>query len=65
MRSSQKAQWDALKDIVDTVKTIPVIANGDVFEYGDIQRLKDHTSMSLSYQNIQWHSLTNDSLNRC
>jgi tRNA-dihydrouridine synthase 2 len=53
MRSSQKAQWDALKDIVDTVKTIPVIANGDVFEYGDIQRLKDHTSMSLSYQNIQ------------
>lgn len=45
MRSSQKAQWDALKDIVETVESIPVIANGDVFEYKDIQRLKDHTSM--------------------
>lgn len=44
MRSSEKAQWDALKDIVETIKTIPVVANGDVFEFEDIQRLKDHTS---------------------
>lgn len=44
MRSSEKAQWDALKDVVETVKNIPVVANGDVFEYEDIQKLKDHTS---------------------
>ncbi|CAM0142434.1 tRNA-dihydrouridine synthase 2 [Umbelopsis sp. WA50703] len=57
MRSSQKAQWDALKDIVDTVKTIPVIANGDVFEYGDIQRLKDHTNVSsvMVARGAQWN----------
>lgn len=45
MRSSERAQWDALKDIVENVKTIPVVANGDVFEYADIQKLKEHTSM--------------------
>jgi tRNA-dihydrouridine synthase len=44
MRSSERAKWDALKDIVENVKTIPLVANGDVFEYGDIQKLKDHTS---------------------
>ncbi|KAI8580756.1 hypothetical protein K450DRAFT_235800 [Umbelopsis ramanniana AG] len=46
MRSSERAKWDALKDIVENVKTIPVVANGDVFEYGDIQKLKDHTNVS-------------------
>ncbi|KAH8550915.1 hypothetical protein BGW37DRAFT_426875 [Umbelopsis sp. PMI_123] len=46
MRSSEKAQWDALKDIVENVKTIPVVANGDVFEHEDIQKLKDHTNVS-------------------
>ncbi|CAO3665178.1 unnamed protein product [Umbelopsis ramanniana] len=46
MRSSERAQWDALKDIVENVKTIPVVANGDVFEYADIQKLKEHTNVS-------------------
>ncbi|KAI9284469.1 hypothetical protein BC943DRAFT_325724 [Umbelopsis sp. AD052] len=46
MRSSERAKWDALKDIVENVKTIPVVANGDVFEYEDVQKLKDHTNVS-------------------
>ncbi|KAG2184798.1 hypothetical protein INT43_000711, partial [Umbelopsis isabellina] len=57
MRSSQRAQWDALKDIVETVKSIPVIANGDVFEYKDVQRLKDHTNVSsvMVARGAQWN----------
>ncbi|GAB5588315.1 tRNA-dihydrouridine synthase 2 [Umbelopsis nana] len=57
MRSSEKAQWDALKDIVETIKTIPVVANGDVFEFEDIQRLKDHTNVSsvMVARGAQWN----------
>jgi hypothetical protein len=58
MRSSEKAQWDALKDIVENVKTIPVVANGDVFEYEDIQKLKDHTSKYYKLiERLEWCSI--------
>ncbi|KAG0171070.1 tRNA-dihydrouridine(20) synthase [NAD(P)+]-like [Apophysomyces sp. BC1034] len=45
-RPTQKANWEALKDIVQTVKTIPVVVNGDVFTYEDIARVKEFTGAS-------------------
>lgn len=40
MRSTEKAQWERLCEIVDLVKSItniPVIVNGDIFQYSDIE----------------------------
>jgi tRNA-dihydrouridine synthase 2 len=36
----EKAHWDRFKEIVDAV-SIPVIANGDVMEYGHLSRLQE------------------------
>ncbi|KAF7721358.1 hypothetical protein EC973_004839 [Apophysomyces ossiformis] len=47
-RSSEKANWEALKDIVNTVKTIPVVVNGDIFDYEDIAMVKELTGMCLA-----------------
>ncbi|KAH6555966.1 hypothetical protein KP509_1Z213500 [Ceratopteris richardii] len=36
------AQWDQISDVVSAL-SIPVIANGDVFEYADFQRILEAT----------------------
>lgn len=45
-RSSEKAKWERLTEIVDFVKSIsdiPVIVNGDVYKYADIEKAKKIT----------------------
>ncbi|KAF9536050.1 tRNA-dihydrouridine(20) synthase [NAD(P)+]-like, partial [Lunasporangiospora selenospora] len=39
-RPRNPGHWDRFKEIVETVK-IPVIANGDVFEFEHLQKLKE------------------------
>ncbi|RUS17777.1 hypothetical protein BC937DRAFT_89504 [Endogone sp. FLAS-F59071] len=46
MRSSEKAQWGILSDIVNAVRTIPIIANGDIWCYDDIDKIKKLTNVS-------------------
>ncbi|CAH9066838.1 unnamed protein product [Cuscuta europaea] len=41
-RPRDLAKWSEISDIVSAL-SIPVIANGDVFEYDDFQRIKDAT----------------------
>lgn len=41
-RPRDPAKWDEIADVVGSI-SIPVIANGDVFEYDDIQRIKAAT----------------------
>ncbi|KAI7864944.1 hypothetical protein BDF14DRAFT_1830449 [Spinellus fusiger] len=45
-RPTTQADWDYMKDIVDTVKSIPVILNGDVQSHADIPRAKELTNAS-------------------
>ncbi|XP_068656509.1 uncharacterized protein [Aristolochia californica] len=44
-RPRDPAKWDEIADIVAAL-SIPVIANGDVFEYDDFQRIKSATGAS-------------------
>ncbi|CAH9094577.1 unnamed protein product [Cuscuta epithymum] len=46
-RPRDPAKWSEISDIVSAI-SIPVIANGDVFEYDDFQRIKDATAMEAS-----------------
>jgi tRNA-dihydrouridine synthase 2 len=39
------AKWDGIQEVVSAL-SIPVIANGDVLEYSDFQRVKDATGAS-------------------
>lgn len=41
-RPRDPAKWSEIADVVDAL-TIPVIANGDVFEYEDFGRIKTAT----------------------
>ncbi|KAG8082773.1 hypothetical protein GUJ93_ZPchr0014g47305 [Zizania palustris] len=41
-RPKDPAKWDEIADVVSAL-SIPVIANGDVFEYDDFKRIKDAT----------------------
>lgn len=41
-RPRDPAKWNEIADVVSAL-SIPVIANGDVFEYNDIQRIKSAT----------------------
>lgn len=41
-RPRDPAKWDEIADVVAAL-SIPVIANGDVFKYGDFQCIKDAT----------------------
>ncbi|AQK45022.1 Aldolase-type TIM barrel family protein [Zea mays] len=41
-RPRDLAKWDEIADVVSAL-SIPVIANGDVFEYEDFKRIKDAT----------------------
>ncbi|XP_061361067.1 uncharacterized protein LOC133304987 isoform X3 [Gastrolobium bilobum] len=43
-RPRDPAKWSEIADIVSAL-SIPVIANGDVFEYDDIQRIKSATGV--------------------
>ncbi|KAJ2809315.1 tRNA-dihydrouridine synthase 2 [Coemansia guatemalensis] len=43
MRPREKAMWHRLNSIVDEVAPLPVILNGDVFSYEDVQRARDST----------------------
>ncbi|ORZ05845.1 hypothetical protein BCR42DRAFT_427875 [Absidia repens] len=45
-RSSTPAQWDALKPVVEAVKSIPVVINGDVMCWDDIAKAKQVTGAS-------------------
>ncbi|XP_050944769.1 uncharacterized protein LOC103484905 isoform X2 [Cucumis melo] len=42
-RPRDPAKWSEIADVVAAL-TIPVIANGDIFEYDDFQRIKVHTA---------------------
>ena len=47
MRSTEKAKWEELTEVVRVVKSItdiPVIVNGDVFQWSDIAKAKEITS---------------------
>lgn len=44
-RPRDPAQWDVIGQAVSAL-SIPVIANGDVFDYADFQRIKDATGAS-------------------
>ncbi|KAK9665893.1 hypothetical protein RND81_14G143800 [Saponaria officinalis] len=38
-RPRDPAKWDEIADVVSSI-SIPVVANGDVFDYEDFQRIK-------------------------
>lgn len=44
-RSSTPARWDEFKEAISVVKNIPVALNGDVFQYKDIESIKEKTGM--------------------
>jgi tRNA-dihydrouridine synthase 2 len=45
-RPRDPAQWDGIAEVVSAL-SIPVISNGDVFEYSDYQCIKDATGRLL------------------
>lgn len=59
-RSTEKANWEALRDIVDLVKSItdiPVVVNGDVFQYSDFAKAKEatHADSVMVARGAQWN----------
>ncbi|KAJ2813980.1 tRNA-dihydrouridine synthase 2 [Coemansia furcata] len=46
MRPHEKAMWNRLRDIVSELPDLPIILNGDVYEYADVQRARDETGAS-------------------
>ncbi|KAI7900417.1 uncharacterized protein BX663DRAFT_517494 [Cokeromyces recurvatus] len=59
-RSTEKANWEMMKDIVDTVKSIrdiPVIVNGDIFQWSDIERVKKltYSDSVMMARGAQWN----------
>ncbi|KAJ1896822.1 tRNA-dihydrouridine synthase 2 [Kickxella alabastrina] len=46
MRPSEKAVWGRLRDIVKELPDLPIILNGDVFEYKDVQRARDRIGVT-------------------
>lgn len=43
-RPRDPAKWNEIADVAAAL-SIPVIANGDVFEYEDFQRIRDATGV--------------------
>ncbi|KAI8883141.1 FMN-linked oxidoreductase [Backusella circina FSU 941] len=46
MRSTEKALWERLEEVIKAVKElvdIPVIVNGDVFQWSDVEKVKELT----------------------
>lgn len=61
MRSTEKARWEELTEIVEVVKSItdiPVIVNGDVFQYSDFETAKKLTSKVENIQRVVFNLLT-------
>lgn len=64
-RPKDAAKWTEIGDVVAAL-SIPVIANGDVFEYADFERLKSDTgnyntySIYLMLDHVMYVSLSND-----
>lgn len=59
-RSTEKANWEALSEIVEIVKSItdiPVIVNGDVFQWSDIDKVKKitHADSVMIARGAQWN----------
>lgn len=51
-RPRDPAKWDEIADIVAAL-SIPVIANGDVFEYDDFQHIKVATGKSNAFNDLK------------
>lgn len=49
-RPRDPAKWSEIADVVAAL-SIPVIANGDIFEYDDFQCIKDATG---HYEFLNW-----------
>ncbi|KAG0183332.1 hypothetical protein DFQ28_000944 [Apophysomyces sp. BC1034] len=45
-RPSSKANWEALTAVVDAIRSIPVIVNGDIYTQEDIPKVKAMTNAS-------------------
>ncbi|KAJ1913122.1 tRNA-dihydrouridine synthase 2 [Mycoemilia scoparia] len=43
MRSREKAMWHRLRELVDCVPHLPVVLNGDIFEYEDMAKAIEET----------------------
>lgn len=56
-RPRDPAKWSEIADIAAAL-SIPVIANGDVFEYEDLQRIKDATGTKLDDLSFPYLSLS-------
>lgn len=59
-RSTEKANWEALEEIVQVVKSItdiPVIVNGDVFQWADVEKAKQVTKADsvMIARGAQWN----------
>ncbi|KAG2208011.1 hypothetical protein INT46_010747 [Mucor plumbeus] len=59
-RSTEKANWEALEEIVQVVKSvtdIPVIVNGDVFQWADVEKAKKITKADsvMIARGAQWN----------
>ncbi|KAJ2335669.1 tRNA-dihydrouridine synthase 2 [Coemansia sp. RSA 2681] len=46
MRPQEKAMWSRLKDVVSELPDLPIILNGDIFEFADVQRAREETGAS-------------------
>lgn len=59
-RSTEKANWEALEEIVQVVKSItdiPIIVNGDVFQWTDVEKAKQITKADsvMIARGAQWN----------
>ncbi|RCI00721.1 hypothetical protein CU097_014868 [Rhizopus azygosporus] len=60
MRSTEKALWERLREVVEAVKSvrdIPVTVNGDIFQYADIEKVKKltHADSAMIARGAQWN----------
>lgn len=46
-RPRDPAKWNEIADVVSAL-SIPVIANGDIFEYDDFRRIQDATGLLIN-----------------
>ena len=55
-RPRDPAQWDAIKQVVDSV-SCPVIANGDIFKYEDFDRIREATgaAAAMAARGAMWN----------
>ncbi|CEG74927.1 Putative tRNA-dihydrouridine synthase 2 [Rhizopus microsporus] len=60
MRSTEKALWERLREVVEAVKSvrdIPVTVNGDIFQYADVEKVKKltHADSAMIARGAQWN----------